>query len=154
MLHEQLKSELKDTMKAKDLSRLGVIRGILAEITNELVSQGRKPQDTLEDAEVIKTIKRLAKQRRDSIEQYTSGNRPELAAEEEEELSILETYLPATMEKGEVVPIAKAKQKELGITDEKDKGRLIGEVMRELGDQVDGMIVKEVVDELFSGNSS
>lgn len=148
-LHETLRTSLKDAMKAKDSVRLGVIRNILSSITNELVATKRTPQDVLPDNETLQIIKRLSKQRQEAIEQYEAAGRTEQAAAEAAELEILETYLPQTMSQTEILPIAKAKQQELGITDKGQAGRLVGAVMQELAGKADGSDVKQVVDQLF-----
>ena len=149
MLHEQIKDSLKEAMLAKDSVRLKAIRNMLAAFMNELVAKGRKPNEFLTDEEVLVVIARLAKQRKDSIEQYIKGNRKDLAEEERAELSILETYLPKMMEKDEVEKIAQDKKDELGIDDVSKKGILMSAIMKELKGKADGTLVKEIVDSLF-----
>ena len=149
MLHEEIKSKIKEAMLARDAVRLEVLRGMVTAFTNDLVSKGKKPQDFLTDEEALAVITRLSKQRKDSIEQYTKGGREDLAAEEKEQLAIIETFLPKLMEKDEVEKIAKAKQAELGITDATKKGMLMSALMKDLKGKADGMVVKEVVDTLF-----
>lgn len=148
-LHETLRTSLKDAMKAKDSVRLGVIRNILASITNELVASKRTPQDILPDNETLQVIKRLSKQRQESIVQYEAAGRTEQAAAEAAELEILQTYLPNTMSVEEIIPLAAAKQQELGLADKSQAGRLVGAVMQELAGKADGADVKLAVDELF-----
>jgi uncharacterized protein len=114
-----------------------------------LVSKGKKPSDMLTDDEAIVVITRMSKQRKDSIEQFTKGNRDDLVKEESAQLAILETYLPKLMEKSEVEKIAKLKKEELAITDPTKKGMLMSSLMKDLKGKADGMVVKEVVDGLF-----
>lgn len=149
-LHEQIKSELKEALKAKDQVRLRTVRSMLTAFTNELVATNRTPQHMLEDAEVLAVIKRLAKQRKESIVQYEAASRPELAEPEKEELVVLESYLPKLMSIDEIKPIAEAKKAELGITDKFKLGMLVGAVMKELSGQADGNDVKTVVESLFN----
>ncbi len=149
MLHEEIKSKIKEAMLARDSIRLEVLRGMVTAFTNELVAKGKKPQDFLGDDEALAVITRLSKQRKDSIEQYTKGGREDLAAEEKAQLEIIETFLPKLMERSEVEAIAKAKQSELGITDVAKKGMLMSALMKDLKGRADGMVVKEVVDTLF-----
>jgi len=149
MLHEQIKSGIKEAMMAKDALRLKAFRAMSAAFTNELVAKNKKPQDMLTDEEAIAVIARLAKQRKDSIDQFTKGGRVDLVKEEQAELSILETYLPKMMEKSEVEKIAKAKKAELGITDAGKKGMLMSALMKDLKGKADGGTVKEAVDSLF-----
>jgi uncharacterized protein YqeY len=148
-LHETIKASLKDALKAKEEVRLRTIRSMLTAFTNELVSKGKTPQDFLSDEEVLAVIKRLAKQRQESIVQYETNNRPELAEPEKAELEVLKTYLPKLMTPEEIKPIAEAKKSELGIEDKAKMGMLVGAVMKELGGKADGGDVKLVVDNLF-----
>jgi uncharacterized protein YqeY len=148
-LQTQIKEEIKKSMLAKDTVRLNVMRGISSAFTNELVAKGQKPQDELADDAGIAVIKRLVKQRKDSIEQFTKGGREDLASDEKAELAILETLLPATMPKEDIKKVAEAKKAELGITDKAKMGMLIGAVNKELKGAADGGDIKEVVESLF-----
>lgn len=148
-LHESIKSELKEALKAKQTVRLRTVRSMLTAFTNELVATSRTPQDMLKDDEVLSVIKRLAKQRKDSIEQYEAADRPELAEPEKEELVVLESYLPQLMSQKEIRPVAEAKKAELGIDDKTKMGMLVGAVMKELAGKADGSDVKSVVESLF-----
>jgi uncharacterized protein YqeY len=149
MLHDQIKNGIKEAMMAKDALRLKAFRAMSAAFTNELVAKARKPQEMLTDEEAVAVITRMAKQRKDSIEQFKKGNRDDLVKEEEAELAILETYLPKLMDKSEVEGIARVKATELGITDGTKKGMLMAALMKDLKGKADGMVVKEVVDALF-----
>lgn len=149
MLHQQIKDSIKDAMRAKDQVLLDTLRGIVAAATNEAVAKGKTPQEMLTDEEMIAVITRLAKQRKDSIEQFTKGGRTDLVAEEQAQLALLEKYLPKLMERSEVQSIAEAKKTELGITDPTKKGMLMSALMKDLKGKADGMVVKEVVDSLF-----
>jgi hypothetical protein len=122
---------------------------MLTAFTNELVATSRTPQDILKDDELLGVIKRLAKQRKESIVQYEAANRPELALPEKDELVVLESYLPTLLSREAILPIAKAKQAELDITDKSKMGMLVGTVMKELAGQADGADVKAVVESLF-----
>ena len=140
-------AEIKPAMIAKDTVRLGTLRMILAAFTNELVTQGHPPTDPLSDLDCMKVIKRLSKQRKDSIEQFTRGGRPELADDERAELAIIEGFLPAQMSEEEIESKVKAKLQESPL-DPSKKGQFIGMMMKELGDTADGVMVKVVIDRL------
>lgn len=148
-LHQEIKDSIKDALKAKDQVRLRTVRSILTAFTNELVATGKTPQDQLDDAAAQAVIKRLAKQRKESIVQYEANGRPELAIPEKEELAVLEDYLPQLMSQAEITPIAEAKKAELGIEDKAKMGMLVGAVMKELAGKADGGDVKAVVESLF-----
>ena len=148
-LHTSIKDQLKDALKAKDEVRLRTIRNMLTAFTNELVATGRKPSDMLADEEALAVIRRLAKQRKDYIEQFQKGGREDLVAQESQELTILESYLPQMMSQEDIAPIARAKKEALGITDKSKIGQLIGAIMKDLAGKVDGTDVKAVVEKLF-----
>lgn len=150
MLKSQIQEDMKAAMKAKDSVRVQTLRGALAAFTNELVSKSMKPTDEVSDPMAVMVLKRLAKQRKDSAEQFINGNRPELAAKENEELAILETYLPKGASKEEIEAVARAKMSELGVTDAAGLGKLTGVVMKEFAGRADGNDVKEVLQKLFS----
>jgi len=149
MLHEQIKNGIKEAMLARNQILLKTLRNMVSAFTNELVAKGRKPDEKLTDEEVLVVITRLAKQRKDSIEQFQKGNRDDLVQEESAELAILEKYLPKMMEKAEVEKIAQTKKDELGITDASKKGMLMAALMKELKGKADGSMVKDAVDSLF-----
>ncbi len=150
MLQNDIKGQIKEAMLAKDAVRLAVLRGLSAAFTNELVAQKRPPQEALSDEDCLKVIERSVKQRRESIDQFTKGGRPDLADSEKAELAILETYLPTMMSQEEIMPIAQAKKTEMGIDDKSKAGMLMGLIMRELKGKARGDDVKVVVDKLFS----
>lgn len=136
-------------MKTKDTVKLGVVRGLVAGFTNELVNLKRTPQSELSDEETLNVIRRGVKQRKDSIDQFTKGGREDLASAEKAELVVLETYLPASMPREEVLKIAKAKMRELGVADKAKAGMFMGTLMKELKGKADGDVVKSVVEELL-----
>lgn len=148
-LHEQIKNNIKESMKSGDKVRLEVMRGLVTAFTNELVATKRTPQDLLTDEEVIKVITRASKQRKDSIEQFTKGDRMDLVDIETDQLHILEEYLPKLMEIEEIEEFVKGKIEELPIKDVAKKGMFIASIMKDLKGKADGAIVKEVVDKLF-----
>jgi len=149
MLHEQIKNQIKESMKAGDKVRLEVMRGLVTAFTNELVATGKTPQDMLTDEEALKVITRASKQRKDSIEQFTKGNRMDLVDIETAQLHIIQEFLPKLMDKSEVEEIVKTKMKELGAVDITKKGIFMSSLMKDLKGQADGSLVKEVVDQLF-----
>ena len=168
-LHQDIREQMKEAMKARETARLDVLRGLLAAFTNELKSKkgpdeparttdavprqndfvGLESGGELSDEEILTVISRAVKQRKDSIEQFEKGGRADLAETEKAELKILETYLPAQMSREEVFAYVKEKQVELNMS--KDKaGQFMGIVMKELKGRVDGMMVKEAIDALWA----
>ncbi len=149
MLQQQIKEQLKKSMKAHNTIKTTVLKSLLSGFTNELVAQKRKPSEEISDDDAMVVIKRAVKQRKDSIEQFRNGNREDLVEAEEQELAILEEYLPEMMSKEEILKIAEAKKQEMAIEDKSKIGMLMGALMKELGGKADGGDVKEVVDSLF-----
>lgn len=150
MMHDKIQEQIPEAMRAKDGVRLTTLRGVLAAFTNEAVALKRTPKDKLSDLETIVVIKRLVKQRKDSIEQFKKGGRQDLADNEEAELKVLEEFLPAQMTEEEVEKIVRLKIEDLKITDKSKIGILIGAVLKETGGNADGSLVKKIVDEILS----
>lgn len=148
-LHEQIRNNIKESMKAGDKVRLEVMRGLVTAFTNELVATGKTPQDMLTDEEALKVITRASKQHKDSIEQFTKGGRMDLVDIEEDQLKIIEEFLPKLMERSEVEEVVKKKIAELGAIDVTKKGMFMSSVMKDLKGKADGSMVKEIVDQLF-----
>ncbi len=149
-IQEKIKEEIKTAMKAKDEIRLLVMRGLSSAFTNELVATKRTPQEPLPDEDAITVITRLAKQRKESINQFRAGGRDDLAENEEKELAILQEFLPVMMSVEEIQKLAVAKKEEMGVTDASKKGMLVGALMKDLKGKADGGDVKNVVDALFA----
>lgn len=148
-MQEKIKSALKPAMIAKDTVRVGTLRMIMAAFTNELVTQGRPPTEALSDDDCMKVIKRLAKQRKDSIEQFISGGRADLKKKKKAELTIIEEFLPAQMTEADIEAKVKAKLAESPV-DASMKGKFVGMMMKELGGSADGALVKAVIDRLIA----
>lgn len=137
-------------MRAKDRLRLDTLRGLVAAFTNELVATKRKPDELLPDEDALAVVRREVKKRKEATEAFDKGGRADAAAKERAEQAILEAYLPALMDEADVKKIVEAKKAELGITDKKDMGRLMGAVMKDLSGRADGAAVKKAVEALFS----
>ncbi len=147
-VQQTIRDGVKQAMIAKDTVRLTVLRGLISAFMTEAMDKN-KDQEALTDEEVLAVIKRAVKQRKDSIDQFTKGNRMDLVANEAAELKILETFLPQMMSKDDIKKVAEAKKVELGITDKNGLGKFVGVLMKELKGQADGNDVKEVVESLF-----
>ena len=149
MLHDTIKKELPEAMKARETERLRAVRNLLAALTNEVVAKGKKPQEMLTDEEVVTVVKRLSKQRKDSIAQFQEAGRTDLVVGEETELSYLKKYLPEEMNEEDVRVIIQAKKTELGISDKSGTGALMAGVMKELKGKAGGGMIKKIVDEIL-----
>jgi uncharacterized protein len=146
-LHKQIKDGIKEAMIKKDEIRLMVLRGILSAFMNEIVAK-KVVGDELPDEDATNIVRRLIKQRRDSIDQFTKGGRMDLVKSEENEMKILEALLPQLMSKEEIEAFVKTKISGAGEIDKAKLGQFMGTIMKDLKGKADGMIVKEVIESL------
>ena len=144
-LFQQVQSDLVAAMKAQDKVRTTALRNLKAALKNAEIELGG-----LDDAACIKVITKLCKQRRESIEVFTANSRPELAEPEKHELAVLESYLPAALGDEQLDEIVKSVLTDLGVTDPKKAGQVVGAVMKKLaGQTVDGKRVQDRVKALL-----
>jgi len=118
----------------------------MSAFTNELVAKGRKPTDDLLDPEAMTVLKRLAKQRKDSIDQFAKGGRQDLVDKETAELNIIQAYLPQTASKEEIRVVAEEMLRAMGTVDPSGAGKLMGAVVKHFQGRADGRDVKDVID--------
>lgn len=148
-LQQTVREKLKDAMRDKDQHALDALRALLSACTNEAITLGKTPQDELSDSELQTVVKRLIKQRNDSIAQFTSGGRADLIAGEQAQIYVLEQFQPPQMAPEKIHEIAIRIKREQDITDKAKLGILVGAVMKEVAGQADGAVVKKIVEELF-----
>lgn len=146
-LQQRLMDEMKSAMREGDTLRLSVIRMLRAATKNKEIEKGR--DNPLTEADIISTIASAAKQRKDSIEQFTKGGRQDLAEKEEKELKILETFLPPPLSLDEVKAKVLAVIQEEGAQGPRDMGKVMKKLMPELGGRIDGSEVSRLVQELL-----
>jgi len=144
-LAEQIRSELTASMKARDAARTSTLRLLQASFKNEQIEKGHE----LSDEEALAVIRRAVKQRQDSIEQYTKGNRPELAAKESAELEILNLYLPQQMSEGDAERAVREAIAAVGAESKKYTGKVMKEVMSRHKGTIDGKKVQELLARLL-----
>ena len=146
-LTERIQKDLVDAMRAKDELRLSVLRGIKAAITHKEVEKIR----VLDETESVQILQTLVKQRKESIEQFTKGNRPELADKETKELAILETYLPASASAAEMKAAIDKAIAETAATSIKQMGAVVKSAKAALeGKSVDGKALSDLVRDRLS----
>ena len=144
MLEEKILNDYKEAMKTKDVLKSSVLSFLRAEMINVATS---KKKAKLDDGEVILVIKKQIKQRQDSIEQFTKGNRLEMADKEKKELEILKAYLPAELSPDEIKKII---EETISVTQSvtmKDMGKVMKEVNLKIAGQADGKLVSDLVRE-------
>lgn len=145
-LNEQLMDDLKDAMRKREEVRVGAIRLARAAIANDAIEK-RRP---LDDQEVLAVLARQVKQRRESIEEFTRGNRPDLVAREQQELEVLLSYLPRQMTRQEIAEAARSTIQQVGATGPGDFGKVMSRLAPELKGRAEGKVVGEVVRELLA----
>ena len=145
-LKEQLAQDLKDAMRQGDELKKNTIRYVRSAIKNVEIDTGHD----LSDEEVMAVLIKQAKQRRDSMEQFLQGNRPDLAEQEEKELVLIEAYLPKQLSDEEIKTRAEAVIAEMGVTDIKSMGQVMGRLSKEMQGVADGKRISEVVRALLS----
>ena len=146
-VREQLRSDLRDAMRAKDAPRRNTIRMLEAAIKNaEIEKRGQE----LADADVLAILQRQVKQRRESIEQFEKGNREDLADQERVEIAIIEQYLPRQLSREEISERAQVVIDQVGASGPGDRGKVMGMLMRDLKGEADGSVVNAVVGELLA----
>jgi uncharacterized protein YqeY len=143
-LKDKITNDLTTAMKAKDANRTGTLRMVKAALMNE---QNKRGADyVLTDEETLKTLQSLVKQRKDSIEQYTSAGRAELAEKERTELAVLEEYMPQAASREEIEKAVSEAITETGAGSMKDMGAVMKASQAKLaGKSADGKIVSEIV---------
>ena len=132
-LKDRITEDMKTAMRARDATRLLTIRGLLAACKQREVDE----RIVLDDAAVIAIVDKLVKQRRDSIAQFSAGNRPDLVAKEQAELELLEGYLPARLGAAEIDATVTALVTELGAAGPGDMGRVMAAAKARLAGNAD-----------------
>lgn len=141
-LEQRLNADIAAAMKAREATKLGAFRMLKTALTNKSIEKGR----ALDEPEELQVVASLVKQRRDSIEQFTAGNRPDLAAKEQAEIEVLETLLPPAASADDIAATVEQAVTDTGATGPKDMGKVMKAVMAALaGKTVDGKRVNEAV---------
>lgn len=147
-LKQQIISDLTASMKAQDAARTSTLRMVKAAFMNREIEKGGE----LDDEEMMKLLRSLVKQRRDSVEQYEKGGRQELADKENSEIAVIETYLPQAASRDEIERTVDAALAETGATSMKDMGRVMKAAQSALaGKNADGRVVSELVKTKLGG---
>ena len=149
MLEEKILNDYKQAMKSKDKIRSSILSFLRSNLMNQAIKLKRK---SLEDKEVIGTIKRLVKQHQDSIEQFKQGKREDLVAKETQELEILKSYLPPELSIDEVKKIIEGVVIQTQAVSLKDMGRVMKEVMAKVASQADGKLISDLVKQRLQQN--
>ncbi len=146
MLLDLLRQDLNNSLKRQEPLRASVLRFLLAEVKNREISL-RLEKKTVDDEEIIKVLNHQVKQRKESIAEYTLAGRLELAAKEEEELKILQTYLPSPLSEEELESMVAQSIQQTGAISVKDFGRVMADLMPKVKGRADGSHLSSLVKE-------
>jgi len=141
---ERLDSDLKEAMRAKDATTLGVLRMLKSALKYTAIEKSGAEAE-LSDAEAAQVIRKQAKQRQDSIESFEKGGRAELAAKEKKELSILQSYLPQPMTGDELSKVVRETIAEIGATSKAQMGAVMKAMQAKVAGRADGKTLSQEV---------
>ena len=144
-LTEKIRAELTAAMKARDAERLSTLRMVQSAFKYQQIESGHE----LSDEEAMTVIRKAVKQRLDSIEQYTKGNRPELAEKERSEMELLKTWLPPELTDDEIEAGLREIVAATGAQSKKDMGKVMKEASVRYKGRVDGRKIQEIVSRLL-----
>ena len=147
-LKETLSNDMKDAMRQRDTVTRDTIRLLLSAIGYE---EKAKRTDALPDDAVLQVLSKQAQQRRDSIEAYQKGDRPDLVAKEEAELAIVIKYLPQPLTADEIAAIVQSAIADAGATGPQDMGKVMGRIMPQVRGRADGRQVSALVSQTLRG---
>jgi len=148
-LQERIDSDLKEAMRAKDATKLGVLRMLKSALTYAAIEKSGADAD-LNEAEAVQIIRKQVKQRHDSIESFEKGGRAELATKEKQELSILNTYLPQAMSPDELSKIVRETIAEVGATSKAQMGAVMKATQAKVAGRADGKTLSVEVQKQLS----
>jgi uncharacterized protein len=147
-LEQQVMAEMKDAMKSKNEAQLRGLRAIKAEIIKAKTEPGAGGEVSAEDE--LKLLQKMVKQRRDSLEIYQQQGRADLAQKEQEEIAIIEKFLPAQMSEAELKAELQAIIAETGASSPADMGKVMGAATKKLAGRADGKAISAAVKELLA----
>ncbi len=146
-LADKLQEDMKLAMKSKDALRLSTVRMLRSSVSYARINKGQE----LTDDEVLEVLAREAKRRREAIDAAESGGRADIAGQERAELDIINEYLPKQLDESEIEAIAREVVAEVGITDLKDRGKVMGPLMQRIKGRADGKMAGAVVEKILRG---
>lgn len=149
-LEQQIQTDIIAAMKAKETVRLAALRGIKAAILLTKTAEGGSGE--VSDADIVKIIQKLVKQRKESAEIYSQQNRPELAENELAEAAAMEVYLPKQLSEAEVEATLAGIIAEVGASKPSDMGKVMGVATKRLAGQADGKLISTLVKKLLASN--
>lgn len=149
-LQEQVNADIIIAMKAKDEISLRALRAVKSALLIAASEKGASQDGKLSDEVAIKTFQKLAKQRKESLEIFSQNGRIELAEKEQEELTVLERYLPKQMSEAEIKEVLQKIVTEVGATSAAEVGKVMPVAMKALAGKADGKIIQVILKEIFN----
>ena len=146
MLEDKIEADLKDALKQKNEAKVSALRMLRSSLLNARID---KKVDKLEDADAISILSREIKRYKESIESFQKGNRPDLVANEEAGLAVVQIYMPAQMSQEELAQIVKEAIAQTGAATKKDLGKVMKYVMEKAKGRADGKLISEMVSNLL-----
>jgi hypothetical protein len=147
-LKEKIKKDFLEAFKNKEVEKKAVLSMLNSEIKNAEIELKNR-EEGLNDDQVMVVIKKNVKQRKDAVEKYQAGGRPELAEKEQKEIEILQQYLPEELSQDKIQKVVQEIIEKTGARDMSEMGKVMGLVMKELQGQADGNIVRDMVTEFL-----
>lgn len=145
-IENQLKADIKEALKTGQKERLNTLRSVHSQIKDEWI----KKREELTDQEVIGVLMRAVKSRKDSVEMYKKGGRADLVEKEQNEIDVIQTYLPEQMSEENVKKEIALIIESAGVSDIKDIGKVMGPAMAKLKGKADGKLVQQIARSLLS----
>ena len=150
MLRDDLQNALKEAMKEKNMPVVSAVRMIIAGLKEKDVEARGKGKEKAEDSELLAMMQTMIKQRNESVKIYTEGNRPELAQKEQEEIKVIERFLPKQLKDEEVENVVKETISSIGATSVKDMGKVMAQLKAQYAGQMDFGKASTVIKSLLS----
>lgn len=144
---QRIEADVKTAMKAGEKERLGTLRMLLTEIKNERIRRG----SDVDEAGFVSLVRKAIKQREEASAQYRNGGREELAAKEDSEAKILESYLPAQVDEGQIREAIQALVTERGLSGPAAIGPVMKEMLGRFGSSADGAVINRLAREILTG---
>ena len=150
-LREKINVQLNTALKNKNKTLISTLRLVLAAIKDsDIANRTKEKKEIVKDDEIIKILRRMKKQRQDSADLYKKGERPDLLQVEEEEIKIIDSFLPKQLDEEQTIKICKEAMATLGIASVKDMGKVMGFLKKKYSDSIDFSKVNIIVKDLLN----
>ena len=150
-LREKINEQLNAALKNKNKTLISTLRLVLAAIKdNDIANRTKENKEKTKDVDIVKILRKMKKQRQDSAEMYKKGERIDLLQEEEEEIKIIDSFLPKQLDEEKTIEVCKEAIKNLEATSIKDMGKIMGTLKSKYADSIDFSKVNKIIKDLLS----